>query len=195
MKYSEITLREAIKMTEVFCPIKIVYNDIELYNDYDSDKVIEDEIYGERLPPAFVIPMRMEGLEDRIVSDIHIEFVDFHHSIVTIKGEWVCMSIPSVYEFAKNRWAVVGFDYNTAKQIMADIEESSGKEIFRRVRTKNQMFTELTDGTVLRWINDSSSLSGQKFGKLWCTKALGEDVLTYMVLPRYFGKIEDIIWL
>ena len=87
MKCSEITLCEAINMIEILCPIKVVYNDIELYNDYDSDKVIEDEIYGEVLPPALVIPMRMEGLENRIVSDIHIEFVDFHHSIVTIKGE------------------------------------------------------------------------------------------------------------
>ena len=105
------------------------------------------------------------------------------------------MSIPSVYEFAKNRWAVVGFDYNTAKQIMADIEESSGKEIFRKVRTKNQMLTEFTDGTLLRWIKVPDSSRGQRFGKLWCDMALSEDVLTYMVLPRYFGKIEDIVWL
>lgn len=78
MKCSEITLREAINTTGVFCPIKIIYNDTILYNDYDG---------GEQFSPTLVIPMRMEGLEDRIVTDIHIEFVDFHHSIVIIKGE------------------------------------------------------------------------------------------------------------
>ena len=78
MKCSEITLREAINMTEIFCPIKVVYDDIVLYNDYDS---------GEQFSLKLVIPMRMRGFEDRIVTDIHIEFVDFHHSIITLKGE------------------------------------------------------------------------------------------------------------
>ena len=78
MKCSEITLREAINMTEIFCPIKVVYEDIELYNDYDSN---------EQFSPMLAIPMRMSGLENCIVTEIHIEFVDFHHSIITIKGE------------------------------------------------------------------------------------------------------------
>lgn len=88
MKCSEITLREAINMTEVFCPIKVIYNDIELYDDYNNDWLENGKlVYGEILPPQLAIPPRMRGLKDRIVSDIHIEFVDFHHSIVTIKGE------------------------------------------------------------------------------------------------------------
>lgn len=92
MKCSEITLLEAISMIEIFCPIKVVYDDIELYNDYDSGRVIETledgtEIYGERYPSALVIPIRIKGLENRLVTEIHIEFVDFHHSIIIIKGE------------------------------------------------------------------------------------------------------------
>lgn len=92
MKHSEITLHEAISMIEIFCPIKVVYDNIELYNDYDSGRVIEmledgTEIYGERYPFARVIPIRIKGLENRLVTEIHIEFVDFHHSIITIKGE------------------------------------------------------------------------------------------------------------
>ena len=92
MKCSEITLHEAINMIEIFCPIKVVYDDIELYNDYDSDRVVEiledgTEIYGERYPSARVIPIRIKGLESRLVTEIHIEFVDCHHSIITIKGE------------------------------------------------------------------------------------------------------------
>lgn len=78
MKCSEITLREAINMTEIFYPVKVVYDDIVLYDDYDSN---------EQFSPMLAIPMRMRGLEDRIVTDIHIEFVDFHHSIITLKGE------------------------------------------------------------------------------------------------------------
>lgn len=92
MGCSEITLREVISKIDIFYPIKVTYNDMELYNDYDSHKVIDiwedgSEIYGEVLPPLRVIPTRMKGLEDRIVTDIHIEIEDFHHSIVTIKGE------------------------------------------------------------------------------------------------------------
>lgn len=92
MKCSEITLHEAISMIEVFCPVKVAYDDIELYNDYDSGRIIETledgtEVYGERYPSARVIPIRIGGLEDRIVTSMNIEFVDFHHSIITLKGE------------------------------------------------------------------------------------------------------------
>ena len=93
MKCSEITLRQAINMIEAFCPVKVVYDDIELYNDYDSGRVIETledgtEVYGERYPFGKATLHRIWGLEDRIVTSINIEFVDFHHSIITLKGEW-----------------------------------------------------------------------------------------------------------
>lgn len=93
MKCSEITLREAINMIEIFCPVKVVYDDVELYNDYDSGRVIETledgtEVYGERYPFGKDTLYRIWGLEDRTVTSINIEFVDFHHSIITLKGEW-----------------------------------------------------------------------------------------------------------
>ena len=100
-----------------------------------------------------------------------------------------------IYELAKNRWAVVGFDYDTARQIMTGIEESSGKEVSRRIQTKHEIRTEFTDGTLLRWVNASFSSKGQKIGKMWCDKNISEDVLKYVILPMYFGKREDIIWL
>lgn len=78
MKRSEITLREAINMTEIFYPVKVVYDDIVLYDDYDSN---------EQFSPLIAIPVRMRGIENLIVADIHIEFVDLHHSIITLKGE------------------------------------------------------------------------------------------------------------
>ena len=94
-----------------------------------------------------------------------------------------------------NRWAVVGFDYGTARKIIADIEVSSGKEVLRRIYTKHEIRTEFTDGTLLKWVNASFSSRGQKFGKMWCDKNINEDVLKCIILPMYFGKREDIIWI
>ena len=100
-----------------------------------------------------------------------------------------------VNEFAKKRWAVVGFNYNTAKQIIESIEESSGKEILRRMRTKHEIRTEFTDGTLLRWVRASDSSRGQKFGKMWCDKNIDEDIFECVIMPIYFGKREDINWI
>lgn len=102
----------------------------------------------------------------------------------------------TINKFARDRWAVVGFDYYTAKQLITNIEESSGKEILRRVQSKNELFTEFTDGTLLRWIKASSnSIKGQKCGKMWCDKNINENIFKYVIMPMYFGKKEDIIWL
>ena len=91
MKCSEITLYEVIKKVSVFAPIKIIFNDIILYNDYDSDvliEVLEDgaKVYGEIHPPLAVISDRIKGFEDSIVTSLNIEIVDFHHSIVSMQG-------------------------------------------------------------------------------------------------------------
>ena len=100
-----------------------------------------------------------------------------------------------VYEFAKNRWAVVGFDYDTAKQLIASIEESSGKEILNRMQTKHELRTVFTDGTLLRWVRASDNAIGQRIGKMWCDKNINEDILRCVIMPMYFGKREDIIWI
>lgn len=99
-----------------------------------------------------------------------------------------------VNEFEKHRWAVVGFDYDTAKQIMADIEKSSDKEVLRRTQTKHEIRTEFTDGTLLRWVKASDSSRGQRIGKMWCDKNINEDIFRCVIMPMYFGKREDIIW-
>ena len=98
-------------------------------------------------------------------------------------------------EIWSSRWAVVGFNYDTAKQIISSIEESSGKEVSRRIHNKYEIRTEFTDGTSLRWIKTSDSSRGTKFGKMWCDKNINEDVLRCIILPMYFGKREDIIWI
>lgn len=97
--------------------------------------------------------------------------------------------------FIKDRWAVVGFNYDIAKQLMASIESSSGKEVSRKIQRKDELYTEFSDGTLLRWIKTSDSARGQRIGKMWCDKNINEDVLKCVVLPMYFGKSEDIIWI
>ena len=88
MKCSEITLFYAIRCFDSFCPVKIIFNDMVLYNDYDSEVEIEDGLYGEIMPPLAVIPERIRDFENSIVTSINIEIVDFHHSIVTMYGEY-----------------------------------------------------------------------------------------------------------
>lgn len=82
MKTSEITLREAIEYVDQFCPVKIIFNGIILYNDYDS----EDD--GEYDIPLNVIPNRIWQFDKYVATSINIEIVEFHHSVVEIHGEY-----------------------------------------------------------------------------------------------------------
>ena len=87
-KLSSRTLGEIIPMLDVFAPIKIIYNNEVLYNDYASDipAVLEDgtEVYGEVMPPSEVVPDRIKGRENDIINSIYIKIVEFHHSVVTL---------------------------------------------------------------------------------------------------------------
>ena len=82
MRHSEITLRDAIERADVFYPVKIVFNGIVLYNDYDGD---ED---GENKVPLDIVPKRIWQFDKYIVTSMNIEIVEFHHSILTIQGEY-----------------------------------------------------------------------------------------------------------
>ena len=89
MTCSEITLREAIEYIDKFCPVKIVFNGIILYNDYDEDlPEIEDGVYGENKPPMDVVANRLWQFDKYVVTSINIEIVQFHHSIITMQGEY-----------------------------------------------------------------------------------------------------------
>lgn len=103
--------------------------------------------------------------------------------------------MPKVSNFAVKRWAVVGFDRDTAMQLIAKIERSSEKEILRRIQSTHELRTEFTDGTLLRWLSASDSAKGQKIGKMWCDKNINEDIFKSVIMPMYLGKREDIIWI
>lgn len=94
MKYnqSEITLSDLLGQLDSLGPVKIIYNNKELYNDYDSKKVIKtlddgEKIYGEYLPYNISIPSTFPELLNKKVYKINIEIVEHHHSIVNIIGE------------------------------------------------------------------------------------------------------------
>ena len=87
MTNSEISLREAIKYVDKFCPVKIVFNGIILYNDYDENVIeIEEGVYGEDKLPIDVVADRLWQFDNYVVNSINIEIVDFHHSIVELFG-------------------------------------------------------------------------------------------------------------
>ena len=87
--YSEINLRKAIEYIDKFCPVKIVFNNITLYNDYDANVIeIEEGVWGENKPPIDVVPDRLWQFNNYVVTSINIEIVEFHHSVVTMQGEY-----------------------------------------------------------------------------------------------------------
>jgi hypothetical protein len=88
MKNSEITLIEACSMLDGFAPIKITLNDIVLYNDYDSEVEIEPGIYGEVKPWHEVLTARLWQAKDYIITDIKIQIVEYHHSIISMRGRY-----------------------------------------------------------------------------------------------------------
>ena len=89
MTCSEITLREAIEKLDTFSPVKIVFNGIILYNDYDENVIeIEDGVYGENRLPIDVVPNRLWQFDSYVVTSINIEIVEFHHSVITMQGEY-----------------------------------------------------------------------------------------------------------
>lgn len=88
MSCSELTLRRVIEKLDTFNPVKIIFNGILLYNDYDSEIELEDGVYGETLLPITAIPDRLWRFDNYIVTSIDIEIVQYHHSIVSLQGEY-----------------------------------------------------------------------------------------------------------
>ena len=90
MKQTEMTLDAALKIVDEFCPIKVIFNNCILYNDYDDeipfDKDEDEEGYGECEPPMKVIPQRLYMYNSYVVTSIKIEIVQHHHSIITMTG-------------------------------------------------------------------------------------------------------------
>ncbi len=94
-----------------------------------------------------------------------------------------------------NRWAVCGFDFQKALQIIENIEKESGKEVLRRIVGRYGIEVIFKDGTILQWVPASDRSRGRKFGKMWCDKNINGDILRDVIMHCYYGKREDIIWI
>lgn len=71
-KQSELTFGE---LTENLAWIKIIYNGEVIYDDYDGEETVESA-------------RRIEGAyKDKIVYRMDVRIVDWHHCILTIRGE------------------------------------------------------------------------------------------------------------
>ena len=91
MKQTEMTLDAALKIVDGFCPVKIIFNNCILYNDYDDvvhcgQDAAGDLVYGEALPPMDVVPKRLYRYSEYVVTSIKVDIVQYHHSVVTITG-------------------------------------------------------------------------------------------------------------
>jgi hypothetical protein len=75
---SEITVFEAIKNLEYFSPVKVVFNGIVLYDDWNFDEVN---------PPLEVLRERLWHYENYVITYIEVKIVSFHHSFVYLHGE------------------------------------------------------------------------------------------------------------
>lgn len=100
-----------------------------------------------------------------------------------------------VAQFASKRWAVVGFTHDGAKEIIEDIVSSSGKEVSRRLISKNMLLIEFSDGTTLQHIRASENSRGYRIGRMWCDRDINKDILHCVIMPMYFGDRDDIVWL
>lgn len=87
MLKSGLSIEEIIESIDSFCPVKVIFNDDVLYNDYDSNIEIEEGVYGEKYPFRNVAPNRIEKFKNYFITSINIEIVSHHHTIFHIKGE------------------------------------------------------------------------------------------------------------
>lgn len=88
---SEVTVHDLLSILNALNTIKVVYNDEVLYNDYDSNTVIDmidgDPVYGERMPVSPALRSRHADFMNKRVFKISIQIVHQHHAIVHIEGE------------------------------------------------------------------------------------------------------------
>lgn len=80
-KYTEISLMDAISMVDNFCPIKIYYNGKLVW---DGDASMGAYISFETAIGNFKIKNPNWG--NILIHSIKIDIVDFHHSIIRLKG-------------------------------------------------------------------------------------------------------------
>lgn len=82
---TELTLREAVEKINPFCPIKITFNGIELFNDYDDVDYSQNQ-FSEINGFTNLLADRLWRFDDYLVTSLNIKIVQFHHAIVEMEG-------------------------------------------------------------------------------------------------------------
>ena len=94
----------------------------------------------------------------------------------------------------EHSWAVITSDREKAKKLMQRIENEHCASVYHRIDGVNWMLLRFSDGVSLRWLRPVESIRGYRTGKLWCDVNIDRDILNNVILPKYRGKTEDIIW-
>lgn len=86
----KIPILEVLDRIQVFSPVKICFNNFELYNDYNSNTEVEPGVFGEIEPPMIAIPKRLKSVLDNydvLVSRFEVLIVHHHHSLIYMYGD------------------------------------------------------------------------------------------------------------
>lgn len=94
----------------------------------------------------------------------------------------------------KHSWAVITSDREKAMELIRRIESDHGASVYQRADGAWGILFRFSDGISLRWLRPVESIRGYRIGKLWCDVNIDQDILNNVILPKYRGKIEDIIW-
>ena len=90
MYKDKMSISEVLDRLTAFNPIKICFNNIVLYNDYDSKEEVEPGVFGEIESYKTVVPKRLKTALDNydvLVKKFEVVIVQHHHSIVYLYGE------------------------------------------------------------------------------------------------------------
>ena len=93
---------------------------------------------------------------------------------------------------------VVGFDRRHAEQVMSkaesDILSEPGITVTSRMCSMDRIETTFSDGTILMWFPLINAARGIRFDSMYCNRWIDGDTLTSVVLPKFCGRMSDIVW-
>ncbi len=91
-------------------------------------------------------------------------------------------------------WCVVTADRDKAAALIESIERDHQAKVCYRINGVDKVLIQFTDGVRLRWIRPTESARGYRIGKLWCDTDVDRGILNTVILPKYRGKVDDIVW-
>lgn len=87
MNAYKMPILDVLENIKAFSPVKICFNNIVLYNDWD---VNDANCTGESEPYDIAVPERLKDVLDNYdvwVTKFEVIIVDYHHSLIYMAGE------------------------------------------------------------------------------------------------------------